>query len=150
MAQFNLQKIRKPIVLQWVLISVTGYMSVSFNTFSQHYQSKERWSAPAWADTLRSPFAENDEAMLANGEDLFMLYCALCHGESGHGDGAAGGALGEKPANFHDTIVTRQSDGALFWKISTGNGNMPPFAEAFSEEQRWQLVAYLRNLTVAP
>jgi mono/diheme cytochrome c family protein len=42
--------------------------------------------------------------------------------------------------------VKKQTDGALYWKISNGRGNMPPYKEALSDEQRWQLVVYLREL----
>lgn len=121
----------------------------SFTTSNQpvHQHTQDRWVAPVWADTLKSPY--HDEPLtLANGEELFGLYCASCHGESGYGDGAAGGALGQKPANFHDSIVKKQTNGALFWKISNGKGNMPPFQDVFTAEQRWQLVAYLRKLSV--
>jgi len=76
------------------------------------------------------------------------VYCWSCHGQNGFGDGAAGGALGQRPANFHDRRVKNQSDGALFWKMTNGRGNMPPFKEALSEEQRWQLVSYIRKFTI--
>lgn len=107
---------------------------------------QDRWIAPAWADTIKNPY-HHEPLTLAQGEELFTLYCATCHGEGGYGDGAAGGALGQKPANFHDTLVTKQSDGALFWKLSKGNGNMPPFDDVFSAEQKWQLVAYIREFS---
>jgi len=94
---------------------------------------------------MKSPFHE-EPLTLAQGEELFGLYCASCHGDTGYGDGAAGGALGQKPANFHDTLVTKQSDGALYWKMSNGKGNMPPFQDVFTPEQRWQLVAFVRDL----
>jgi len=129
-------------------VSLVGFSSGNnfpVNNFSKNLPQQDRWIAPAWTDTLKSPY--HDEPLtLAQGEDLFSLYCASCHGDSGYGDGAAGGALGQKPANFHDTLVTKQSDGALFWKLSTGKGNMPPFKDVFSDEQRWQLIAYLRQL----
>lgn len=129
-------------------VSLVGFSSGNdfpVNDFSKNLSQQDRWIAPAWTDTLKSPY--HDEPLtLAQGEDLFSLYCASCHGDSGYGDGAAGGALGQKPANFHDTLVTKQSDGALFWKLSTGKGNMPPFKDVFSDEQRWQLIAYLRQL----
>lgn len=119
----------------------------SFKGNQQPFHNQDRWIAPAWADTLVSPY--HDEPLtLANGEELFGLYCASCHGETGYGDGAAGGALGQKPANFHDSLVKKQSNGALFWKMSNGKGNMPPFQDVFTAEQRWQLVAYLRKLSV--
>lgn len=120
-------------------------LAVLSSATSKKQSIQDRWKSPAWADTLKSPFHE-EPLTLAQGEELFTLYCATCHGDAGYGDGAAGGALGEKPANFHDTLVTRQSDGALYWKLSSGKGNMPPFKDVFTEEQRWQLVAYLRQL----
>ena len=125
-----------------------GLVSLSsFTGSNERVQGQDRWIAPAWADTLVSPY--HDEPLtLANGEELFGLYCASCHGESGYGDGAAGGALGQKPANFHDSLVKKQTNGALFWKMSNGKGNMPPFQDVFTAEQRWQLVAYLRKLSV--
>lgn len=144
---------KKNIVLILIFISCISLAGFSSENYSfqnagflhQFPVNQERWIAPAWADTLKSPY--HDEPLtLAQGEDLFSLYCASCHGDTGYGDGAAGGALGQKPANFHDTLVTKQSDGALFWKLSNGRGNMPPFQDVFTAEQRWQLVAYVRQL----
>jgi mono/diheme cytochrome c family protein len=129
-----------------IITLFSGICLVGFSSEKNvsNHSDQEAWKAPAWADTLKSPFHE-EPLTLAQGEELFTLYCATCHGETGYGDGAAGGALGQKPANFHDTLVTSQSNGALFWKLSTGKGNMPPFKDVFTEEQRWQLVAYLRQ-----
>lgn len=82
------------------------------------------------------------------GKELYDLYCWSCHGQNGFGDGAAGTALGQQPANFHDRRVKNQTDGALFWKLTNGRENMPPFKESLSEEQRWQLISYIRKITV--
>lgn len=128
------------------ILAGIGLVHLSLTPKKEH-SFQDRWQAPSWTDTLKTPF-HNEPLTLANGEELFGLYCASCHGDSGYGDGAAGGALGQKPANFHDSLIKKQSDGALFWKLSTGNGNMPPFQDVFTAEQRWQLVAYLRKLTV--
>jgi mono/diheme cytochrome c family protein len=130
------------------LIIISGVGLAGFSSEQKddyHVNNQGPWKAPAWADSLKSPY--HDEPLtLAQGEELFTLYCASCHGDGGYGDGAAGGALGQKPANFHDTLVKAQSDGSVFWKISTGRGNMPPFKDVFTDEQRWQLVAYIRHL----
>ena len=74
------------------------------------------------------------------------MYCFSCHGDTGYGDGPAGGSMGIRPANFHDQRVIKQKDGALFWKLTNGKGNMPPFKEALTEEQRWQLIVFIREL----
>jgi mono/diheme cytochrome c family protein len=127
-------------------ILISGLLLAGFSSKNTGPNTEQDpWKAPEWADTLKSPYHE-EPLTLAQGEELFTLYCATCHGESGYGDGAAGGALGQKPANFHDTLVKAQSDGSIFWKIATGRGNMPPFKDVFTDEQRWQLVAYIRHL----
>jgi glucose/arabinose dehydrogenase/mono/diheme cytochrome c family protein len=111
--------------------------------------SDNRWSAPADAAQVKNPLYDTLMAM-QNGKELYNVYCWSCHGEAGFGDGAAGGALGQKPANFHEPHVQGQKDGALFWKMSTGNGNMPAFKKVLSDTQRWQLVSYIRRLSTQP
>ncbi len=140
----------KPHKITTLWVAVTG-LAVSGFAFTAGPRSvfQDRWKAPVWADTLKSSL-QPGPLVLAQGEELYGLYCESCHGEKGYGDGAAGGALGVKPANFHDSLSVKQSDGALFWKMTTGRGNMPPFKEVFSEDQRWQLVAYLRKLSQTP
>ncbi|WP_411272989.1 c-type cytochrome [Daejeonella sp.] len=105
---------------------------------------EETFAAPAWADTIKNPIGNSPE-VIAKGEEIYNLYCFVCHGETGFGDGAAGGAMGVKPANFHDPKFSKQKDGAIFWKLTNGKGNMPPFKEILKEDQRWQLIAYLKE-----
>lgn len=104
------------------------------------------WKAPPEADQVFNPLLNMLEAE-AKGKELYTLYCQSCHGESGYGDGAAGAGQGQKPANFHDERVIKQRQGSLFWKISNGRGNMPPFEKSLTEEQRWQLVSYIRSFS---
>jgi hypothetical protein len=44
-------------------------------------------------------------------------------------------------------MVKAQSNGSLFWKITNGRANMPAFKQILSEEQRWQLVSYIRKIS---
>jgi mono/diheme cytochrome c family protein len=125
-------------------IAVLFFFS-SFITSGVSSSADDRWVAPRSADSLKNPFPD-EPLVVQQGEELYQVLCWSCHGEEGFGDGAAGGALGVKPANFHEDQVKNQSDGALFWKLSTGRGNMPPFQDVLSEEQRWQLIVYIRKL----
>ena len=109
----------------------------------------EGWKAPPEADRLYNPL-QNLLLAEQKGKELYNVYCWSCHGTNGYGDGAAGSALGQKPSNFHDERVKKQRQGSLFWKITTGKGNMPPFKDALTEEQRWQLVTYIRKFSDKP
>lgn len=103
------------------------------------------WQAPEWADTLKNPI-RTASPELDQGETLYATYCATCHGERGQGDGTMGAEFEVKPANFHLPAFQKQTDGAIFWKISEGKGPMPSYKGSLNDDQRWQLVAYLRKI----
>lgn len=110
-------------------------------------QSGKKWVAPPMADKLTNPLKGNKEAT-EKGKDIFQTNCFTCHGEKGHGDGPGSAALNPKPANLTSKAVQKQSDGAIYYKITTG---FPPTAmiswrSNLSEKQRWEVVNYIRVL----
>jgi cytochrome c oxidase cbb3-type subunit 3 len=86
-----------------------------------------------------SPYEENAYAV-AQGKRLFVWFnCVGCHG---HGGGGMGPALmddnwiyGHEPQNIFQTIVQGRPNG------------MPSFRDRISEQQIWQLVAYVRSMS---
>jgi mono/diheme cytochrome c family protein len=54
-----------------------------------------------------------------------------------------------KPSDLTVEAVRAQSDGELFWKITTGRKPMPDFAGKLDDDQRWQTVLYVRALSEA-
>ena len=46
--------------------------------------------------------------------------------------------------------IGAESDGALFWKITTGKASMPSFETEISERDRWNVINYLRTLKPRP
>ena len=107
------------------------------------------WIAPDWASRRANPMA-GDEKAVAAGKELFTTTCVPCHGPAGKGDGAAAVFLEKKPGVLSDSKMWLQSDGAIFWKVSEGSTPMPTFKEALSEEQRWQIVNFVRTLAPKP
>ncbi len=108
-------------------------------------QGKKVWKAPKSADNLKNPFKDKTSSAL-DGEKIFVQSCASCHGKEGIGNGPAGISLNPKPANLTSKEAQEQSDGAIFWKISNGNGTMVAWKYSLSEKQRWHLVDYIREL----
>ncbi len=103
------------------------------------------WVAPKSADNLKNPLSGNIEATKA-GKKLYKQNCAICHGNKGIGDGLAGMSLKPKPANLATTAFNKQTDGAIFWKLTEGKSPMPSYKTTFTEKQRWQMVNYLRSI----
>jgi mono/diheme cytochrome c family protein len=102
------------------------------------YRPDPKWKVPAAKAAKKNPFAK-DASAAKKGRDLFDAQCSMCHGVDGRGIANA--------ANFHTAAVQRESDGTLFWRITKGNQNkgMPPFKH-LSEQERWQLVSFIRTL----
>jgi mono/diheme cytochrome c family protein len=77
----------------------------------------------------------------------FKTYCEACHGATGLGDGPAGTALDPRPANL-PAVAAQVGDDYLFWRISEGKDgtSMVGWMGVLSEEQIWQIVAYIRTL----
>ena len=89
---------------------------------------------------------------LAEGARLYATSCASCHGARGMGDGPAGLALLPRPpAIGSPATMGAVAPSMMFRKISVGvtGTAMTAFAPALSDEQRWNIVAYLGSLRAA-
>lgn len=102
-------------------------------------QARDRdttWVAPSQDALKVNPLAIRPEAA-AGGRKLFHRHCSNCHGEGARGS--------TKAPDLTQDVVQAQTDGALFWKIGSGNSRqgMPGFS-FLPAPQRWQLVLHLR------
>ena len=114
---------------------------------AQAAQEDKPWVAPDAAKQVKNPIPVNPESLAAGGQ-LYHENCAPCHGDTGKGDGDTGKIIKKKPANFtDDKLMSAETDGALFWKMSEGRGPMPSWKDELSDKERWQLVIFIRKLT---
>ncbi len=107
--------------------------------------AQDNWVAPESTNQLVSPVTDTDQG-IAEGSKLYQSLCVACHGIYGKGDGVAAAGLDPKPANFYSEAFRKQSDGAVFWKLSKGRGVMAGYENMLNEKDRWALVAYLKSL----
>lgn len=90
---------------------------------------------------------EADDASLRRGQELFVINCQMCHGQTGEGVGPIAPFLANKPANLTSPVVQSKSDGSLFLTITNGiTGKMPPLNENLLVSERWDVVNFLRTL----
>lgn len=105
----------------------------------------EPWAAPPSDRDVKNPVPATPENVAA-GKKLYEDNCAMCHGDKGAGDGITGENLVVKPADLTDAkLMKGETDGSLFWKITTGRAPMQSWKDTLSDTQRWQLVDYIRT-----
>lgn len=85
---------------------------------------------------------------VARGKRVYDTQCAMCHGDTGMGDGDVAKDIGAKPPNFTDPATLRErSDGELFAIIGEGSGLMPAQGERMKDYHKWDAINYLRALS---
>ncbi|SFT71041.1 FTR1 family protein [Pseudomonas marincola] len=87
------------------------------------------------------------------GEPLFAQHCAVCHGQTGAGDGPAGIGLEPPPANLRDAArIDRLSLYDIYNTIGLGieGTDMAAFADQLDDRQRWDLASYIAGFTAEP
>ncbi len=91
------------------------------------------------------PSAESHE----RGQALYVQYCSKCHGMTGNGRGPSAHGFTTYPRQLWTWYnADAAADPYLFWFITNGRTDMPPWGVILSEEQRWDLVNYIK--TIAP
>jgi len=88
------------------------------------------------------------QSFLFRGKDKFEVYCQVCHGGTGDGQGIImTGGYGYVPApSFHRESSYNMADGEIYSAIANGIRNMPSYASQIKVEDRWAIVAYVRAL----
>jgi mono/diheme cytochrome c family protein len=87
------------------------------------------------------------------GKQVFMIYCVTCHGEHGDGKGPVGKTLQPPPRDFTvGKFLYGGTDQAIFEVITNGAASkggsplMAPWGAVITEQDRWNLVAFVRSL----
>lgn len=81
---------------------------------------------------------------LTNGKKMYDIYCAICHGEKGEGDGTL--VQREKflgIPNYKDRDIT---EGSIYHVIMYGKNTMGSHASQLTPEERWQVTMYVQKL----
>lgn len=129
-----------------VAIVTLTILTISLYSFTLIYQSKD-WVVPEAAQKAKNPTEKTNKANLAVGKTLFSKQCQSCHGKEGFGDGSKAKEMKGEMGDFSSEKFQSQTDGTLFYKITTGHGDMPAFDKKIPDaEDRWLIVNYIRTL----
>ena len=124
---------------------VFSFTCISYPVLAQ----QTAWVVPQTYINLKNPTTA-DSATLKSAKVLYIKYCAPCHGVTGKGDGPANASLNPNPANHTSITMLNETDGALWYKITVGRNPMPENKSILTENQRWELVNYIRTLAKSP
>jgi mono/diheme cytochrome c family protein len=85
-------------------------------------------------------------AVLQKGRQLFNDHCSVCHGILGDGETTLTAAYGAKPANLISQSIAGLPDGSMYHVVMEGKNSMPSYAADLSQDERWEVLQYVRVL----
>ena len=139
----------RPFLAAIIFSLVASGLLFPVKLFSGDAGSDNEWKAPERAARKKNPISA-DANSIAVGKVVYTKECFSCHGATGKGDGPAAKDLEKSPGDLSNPKLWDQSDGALFWKITTGRKPMASYENLLTEEQRWHVINYTRTLAPRP
>jgi mono/diheme cytochrome c family protein len=94
------------------------------------------------------PFAITIETM-DRGQQRYQIFCAVCHGGTGNGDGLVVRRGFRLPPTYHSDQMRQAPVGHYFDVITNGWGAMPSYAAQIPPGDRWAIIAYIRALQLS-
>lgn len=97
---------------------------------------------------LFNPMNSKHAQVLADGKALYVVNCAICHGETGDGQGEivkSGKYPGGPPSYFIDRLL-EMPEGKMFHSMQYGKNNMGSYAGQLNKEERWKIVSYIKDM----
>jgi len=122
-----------------------GFMPFEYNNSTEDYIRAGK--------NLKNPL-ENNNKNLNEGEALYGMFCAHCHGKNGDGKGSISHPLYGGIPSYSDEIMVRRSgssmknlkDGHLYHVITYGLNAMGPHASQINANERWKIIMYVNQL----
>jgi mono/diheme cytochrome c family protein len=103
---------------------------------------------PDDVETFPVPITKKD---LDRGQERYQIFCSVCHGATGNGDGmiARRGFNKPLPATYNQDRLRQAPVGHFFDVMTNGWGAMPSYAAQIPVEDRWRIIAYIRALQLS-
>ena len=86
--------------------------------------------------------------LVDRGQERYNIYCIVCHGPTGKGDGMIVRRGFSQPPTYHDDRLRNAPVGHYFDVMTNGWGKMNNYAYSIQPADRWAIVAYIRALQV--
>ena len=96
------------------------------------------------AVVIENPVPATAES-IARGQALYVETCLVCHGAEGRGDGPVGQVFEPVPVDLNDAYTQDQADGQIFFTLTRGRVSMPYYRDRLTQQQRWDVINYVRS-----
>lgn len=114
-----------------------------------YYQNSEEDRARCEKEMIGNPFPIT-KAGLDQAKPLYNIYCGICHGEKGDGQGwlvtMPDAKYPAAPKNLVSDEMISAGNGRYYFAIMHGKNVMGHYADKLSFEERWQVIHYIRSL----
>jgi mono/diheme cytochrome c family protein len=107
----------------------------------------------------QGPAGEDDDAadfpfpitaeVINRGQERYRIFCAMCHGDTGAGDGMIVRRGFRQPPSYNEDRLRQARVGYFFRVITEGYGAMPPYRTQVPVQDRWAIAAYIRALQLS-
>jgi cytochrome c553 len=87
--------------------------------------------------------------LLERGRERFDIYCSVCHGRTGEGNGMIVQRGFPVPPSYHIDRLRQAPVGHFFDVMTQGYGIMYSYAERVKPKDRWAIAAYIRALQLS-
>jgi mono/diheme cytochrome c family protein len=94
------------------------------------------------------PFPVTAE-VIERGQERYQIFCAMCHGATGDGDGMIVRRGFRQPPSYHQDSLRQARVGHFFRVITEGFGAMPSYRAQVPVQDRWAIIAYVRALQLS-
>jgi cytochrome c553 len=114
-----------------------------------YYENTEEERLRCEQEMTVNPFPASKES-LEKAKPLYDIYCGICHGEKGDGQGWLVSMTDSKypaqPKNLIADDMKAAGEGRYYFAIMYGKNVMGSYADKLSFEERWQVIHYIRSL----
>jgi len=114
-----------------------------------YYENTEEERLRCEQEMTVNPFPATKES-LEKAKPLYDIYCGICHGEKGDGQGWLVSMTDSKypaqPKNLIADDMKAAGEGRYYFAIMYGKNVMGGYADKLSFEERWQVIHYIRSL----
>ncbi|GAB4178205.1 MAG: cytochrome c [Terrimicrobiaceae bacterium] len=120
------------------------YEKISFTSMPEYSQTGK--FGTDWGTGIPLPV---DQSLITRGQERYGIFCAVCHGATGAGNGMAQKFGVATVVSLHQERLRTMADGEIFNTITHGKNTMLGYGDRIPVSDRWAIIAYLRALQLS-